>query len=75
MHRTFLKNNCLLEFQTNQKGNYRNSFYPISEVLKIANKKCGWGFSKNILEKYAGEDEYIMKINFSIMHLMKYIEF
>lgn len=65
---------CLLEFQTNNKGNYRHSFYPLTEVLQKAKKNGGWGFSDFILEHYCGEDEYIMKINFSFMHILKFIK-
>ena len=57
----------------NRKGNYRNTFYPLSEVLKKAEEKGGWGFSDRILRKYSVEDEYIMKIDFSIMQLLKYV--
>lgn len=66
--------NCLLEFQTGNKGNYRNSFYPITEVLKKAKENGGWGFSDNLLEQFCGEDEYIMKINFSFMQILKFVE-
>lgn len=58
----------------NKQGNYRNTFYPLSDVLKKAKKCGGWGFSDRLLQQYAGEDEYIMKIDFSVMQLLKYIE-
>lgn len=57
----------------NKQGNYRNTFYPLGEVLKKAKENGGWGFSERLLRQYAGEDEYIMKIDFSIMQLLKYI--
>lgn len=66
--------NCLLDFQVDKKGNYRNSFYPISEVLNKAKQNGGWGFSNNLLEQFCGEDEYIMKINFSFMNILKFVE-
>lgn len=66
--------NCLLETRPKKrKGNYRNTFYPISEIFQKAKKQGGWGFSDFLLN-YSGEDEYIMKIDFSVMHLLKYIE-
>jgi hypothetical protein len=64
----------LVDFQTNNKGNYRNSFYPISEVLIKAKANGGWGFSDNLLEQFYGEDEYIMKINFLFMQILKFVE-
>jgi len=63
---------CLPSSEKN-KGKYRNTFYPLSEVLKKAKHKGGWGFSERLLSEYAGEDEYIMKIDFSVMQLLKYI--
>lgn len=63
---------CLPPYE-NKQGNY-NTFYPLSEVLKKAKEKGGWGFSERFLRQYAGEDEYIMKIDFSIMQLLKYID-
>ena len=34
----------------------------------------GWEFSERFLNKYSGEDEYIMKIDFSFMYLLKYVD-
>lgn len=58
----------------NKQGIYRNTFYPLSDVLKKAKEKGGWGFSDRLLRQYAGEDEFIMKIDFSIMQLLKYTD-
>jgi len=55
------------------RGKHRNTFYPLSQVLKRAKENGGWGLSDRLLRNYAGEDEYIMKIDYSIMHLVKYI--
>ncbi|MDV3674250.1 hypothetical protein CMU30_06890 [Elizabethkingia anophelis] len=54
-------------------GNYTNTFYPLNEVLRKAKEKGGWGFANSFLERYEEEGEYIMKINFSVMQLLKYI--
>lgn len=64
---------CLPSLEKN-KSNYRNTFYPLSDVLKKAKTNGGWGFSERLLREYAGEDEYIMKIDYSIMQLVKYID-
>lgn len=64
---------CLPSLEKN-KGKYKNTFYPLSEVLKKAKANGGWGFSEWLLSEYAGEDEYIMKIDYSIMQLVKYID-
>jgi len=55
-------------------GSYRNTFYPLSEVLKKAKANGGWGFTERFLNNYSKEDEYIMKIDFSFMYLLKYID-
>ena len=64
---------CLPSLEIN-KGKYRNTFYPLSDVLKKAKENEGYGFSESFLMRYAGEDEYIMKIDFSVMQLLKYID-
>lgn len=66
---------CLLENPIiSRKGNYSNTYYPLSMVLKKAKENGGWGFSKIFLQNYSGEDEFIMKITFSIMCMVKYSE-
>lgn len=60
--------------KTYKKGEYIYTFYPITEVLKKAKANGGWGFSEYLLDHYTGEDEYIMKIDFSVMQLLKYID-
>lgn len=64
---------CLPSLEIN-KGKYRNTFYPLSDVLKKAKANGGYGFSDRFLRDYSGEDEYIMKIDFSVMQLLKYID-
>lgn len=68
------KYSLISDFTLGKKGSYINTFYPLSDVLKRAKEKGGWGFSERFLSSYSGEDEYIMKINFSYMQLLKYIE-
>ena len=65
---------CLPSLEIN-KGKYRNTFYPLSDVLKKAKANGGYGFSDRFLRDYSGEDEYIMKIDFSVMQLLKYIDY
>jgi len=67
------KDSLLSYHPKNIQGKYVNTFYPLSEVLKKAKENGGWGFSKRLLADYTGEDEYIMKIDFSEMQLLKYI--
>ena len=55
-----------------KKGNYKNSFYPITEILKKAKENGGWGFTDDLLNNYTGEEEYIMKVNFDHMNTYKY---
>jgi hypothetical protein len=54
-----------LEFEDKfyKTGEYRNTFYPLVNVLVKARKSGGCGFSHEILGNYIGEDEYIMRIN------------
>jgi len=56
-----------------KKGEYKYTFYPLSEVFKKAKANGGWGFSDDLINTGIGEDEYIMKINYSIMNLLKFI--
>lgn len=65
------KDSLFSDIPLNKPGNYRNAFYPLSDVLKKAKEKGGWGFSERFLSKYSGEDEYIMKISFSHMQVLK----
>lgn len=64
---------CLPNLESN-KGKYRHTFYPISQILKKAKENGGWGFSEWLLSTFTGEEEYIMKIDFSVMKLVKYID-
>ncbi len=53
-------------------GEYKNTFYPLIEVLRKANAAGGWGFSDRLLNDYIGEDEYIMRNNLDLMHYLKW---
>lgn len=53
-------------------GEYNNTFYPISSVLKKAKKSGGCGFSERLLNNYIGEDEYIMRIDLDNMQSFKW---
>ncbi len=64
---------CLPSLKIN-KGKYRNTFYPLTDVLKKARANGGYGFSERFLRDYSGEDEYIMKIDYSVMQLLKYVD-
>lgn len=55
-----------------QVGEYKNTFYPISNVLKKAQKSGGCGFSERLLNNYIGEDEYIMRIDLDYMQSLKW---
>jgi hypothetical protein len=57
----------------NKKGKYKNTFYPLVEVLVKARDSGGWGFSRGILDNYIGEDEYIMKINFENITISRWV--
>jgi hypothetical protein len=64
-----------LEFENkfHKIGKYKNTFYPLVEVLVKARDSGGWGFSQRILDEYIGEDEYIMKINFENINILRWV--
>lgn len=55
-----------------KKGHYKNSFYPIVELLKKAKSKGGWHFSERFLNEYTKEKEYVMYTNFDNMPMFKF---
>ncbi|MEO6174396.1 MAG: hypothetical protein ABIP27_04505 [Flavobacterium circumlabens] len=59
------------EFYAN--GNYRNTFYPLVDVLIKARDSGGWGFSERILGEYIGEGEYIMRINLENVNTFRWV--
>lgn len=54
-------------------GDYKHTFYPLSSVLKKAIQTGGSGFSKDFLNEYIDEDEYIMKVNLGNMNCFKWM--
>lgn len=65
-----------LQFETRlyKPGQYKHTFYPLFKVLEIAKKHGGWGFSDRLLEQYAGEQEYIMRVDLANMHTFKWVK-
>ena len=63
-----------LEEKYYQPGRYKNTFYPLVTVLQKAKEAGGWGFSERLLNDYIGEDEYIMRVNKSNMHSLKWVK-
>jgi len=59
------------EFYT--PGEYKHTFYPLSNVLKKAKISGGCGFSERLLNNYIGEDEYIMKVDLGNMVRVKFM--
>ena len=54
-------------------GEYRNSFYPLADVLVKARNSGGWGFPERILN-FIGEDEYIMRIDSDYIERCKWMK-
>lgn len=57
------KQTLQFEEKVYQIGEYRNTFYPIVDVLRKARNRGGDGFSGRMLDDYIREDEYIMRID------------
>ncbi len=55
-------------------GEYKHTFYPLVTVLQKAKEGGGWGFSEYLLNRYSGEDEYIMRINWGHMSCLKWMK-
>lgn len=68
------KETLAFENKLYKPGEYRNTFYPLVNVLEKARVNGGWGFSERLLNDYKGEDEYIMRVNLSHMHSVKWIK-
>lgn len=54
------------------EGQYKHTFYPLVDLLKIAQESGGWGFSDRLLNNYIGEQEYIMRVDMDDMHSFKW---
>lgn len=59
------------EGESFQVGQYKNTFYPLVDVLVKARNSGGSGFSDFILN-YIGEDEYITRLNLEHMHTLRW---
>lgn len=64
----------LFEEKNYLKGHFRNTFYPLSTLIKVAKDSQGRGFYKKFVEQFEVEDEYIMRINLSKMETFRVIE-
>lgn len=53
-------------------GKYKNTFYPLHEAIKkiVDSKKSK--YSKSNLDKYLGENEYIMRVNLERMESFRW---
>lgn len=60
------------EQQFYKRGEYRHTFYPLSELLKKDDASEKHVFSEGLRHKYAGEDEYIMRIDIGRMNTLKW---
>lgn len=63
-----------LEDKFYKPGKYKHTFYHLGAVLQKAKLKGGWGFSNFLLDRYTGEDEYIMRVNPGYMHWFKWVK-
>lgn len=66
------KASLIFDQELSKPGQYRHSFYPLTEVLIRAKASGGWGFSKRLLEDYSDEDEYIMRIHLGECHSFRW---
>ena len=62
------------EDQFYKPSEYVHTFYPLVTVLLKAKEAGGWGFSESLLERFIGEDEYIMRINLGHMSCLKWMK-
>lgn len=64
-----------LQFSIIQKrGEYRHTFFPISELLKKESQSPNCKFSSRLIEDYVKEDEYIMRVDLSEMYSCKWYQ-
>ena len=55
-------------------GEYQNTFFPLSELLKRESKSSNCKFSKRLIEDYIKEDEYIMRVNLNWTYSCKWYQ-
>lgn len=51
---------------------YRNTFFPIAELLRKEAQSLSCKFSESLINQFPGEDEYIMRVNFNLMSRCKF---
>jgi hypothetical protein len=62
-----------LQLSERQKyGEYQHTFFPISELLKKESQTSNCKFSKRLIDDYAKEDEYIMRVDTNWMYSCKW---
>lgn len=57
-----------------QCGEYRHTFFPLSDLLKKEAQSPNCKFSKRLIEDYAKEDEYIMRVDLGRMYSCKWYQ-
>jgi hypothetical protein len=51
---------------------YRNTFFPIAELLRKEAQFSSCKFTERLISEYSGEDEYIMRVNLGLMSCCKF---
>lgn len=65
----------MLQFSEFEKrGDFRHSFFPLSELLKKESKSEDCKFSRQLINDYIKEDEYIMRVNLGCMYSCKWYQ-
>jgi len=68
-------NNVLLPVlyaNTQKRGEYQNTFFPIAELIEKESKSSKPRFSSSLIEHSVKEDEYIMRVNICGMYSCKW---
>ena len=68
------KENLKFEEEFCKIGEYKNTFYPLVNVLIKARDSGGYGFSKEFLNEYIAQDEYIMRVNSGNMQSLRWMK-
>lgn len=61
---------CCLHLE--RQGDYSHTFFPLVELLRKEAQSPNCRFSKQLLENYIKEDEYIMRVNTDWMYSCKW---
>lgn len=51
---------------------YRNTFFPVAELLRKEARSPNCKFPERLVSDYSGEDEYIMRVNLDLMCRCKF---